>query len=171
MNNLVTLFLIFLVQINLVFAQNYFKGLVLEGNETFNQQYTGKRCQVEVNSVAQSTKGVNCYKLDFNFLSPLIGKKMNLLVESIVAHKQNNSPFLKSCATSLNGNLDENSIFEQNEPSVYTRFFTGMKINGNKQFDYFFKVSPISKLPQEAAVHVLSWFQDDLIECLDLKLK
>ena len=149
------------------FAQSYLSGTSYVGKETVNQQLTGNSCKVLIGQVQSINNATNCFDLNYSFGSPSIVKN-NLNLNSAFTKVESDR---KTCAVNLDGSITGDEIFNAESDSVYTRLYSGMLKEGHTQYDYFLKISPDSRLPQEAAIHSMSFFSEKLVECVDLQLQ
>lgn len=162
-----------LVSFNL-FAQtlNLEVGQVYTGNETYNDQETGKICHIIIRDIIElKRKGLHCYKVSFSFESERTDLPMgDLSVDSrITNYHREEYPTLKTCALNIDGTTFGDEIYQDDTTILYNRIFGGMHTTKKTRFDYFLTLAPHTKEAISARIHIKKrWKKDYNIDCVNL---
>lgn len=148
-------------------------GQLYMGEELLNEQPTGRMCNVAIDSVAaMDSKGRHCSRVQVKIHSadgrvPHEAFSLNSRITNYDTPSYRAG--LRSCAMKLDGSIAGEEIFGEDSTSIYTPFFNGMIEIDDTEFHTFLTLSPRTKLPVRARVHLLSAIEESDIDCVNLR--
>lgn len=142
------------------------------GQEEVNEHATGNICYVRVDLVEDApARGHFCKNISAQFLhnTDKISKDPVLLYSRVTNNHRAEYPKVKTCVENINGTSYGNEIYGDNDEILYNPFFSAANKDGMTSYDYFLSISPETKNIVRSRVHIMSWFSETNIDCVNLK--
>ncbi|MAE73664.1 MAG: hypothetical protein CL675_06185 [Bdellovibrionaceae bacterium] len=157
---------------SLAATHNMKYGQVYIGQELYNERPTGEQCFVTINFTHPLyDKGLHCHTALFTVNTNRTDiPEVPLSVESrITNYHTPEYPELKSCATNVDGTTFGPELYAESSDRIYNHIFSGTHKENRTQYDYFLTISAETKLPTRTRIHVLEWFKEYDVDCVNLK--
>jgi hypothetical protein len=153
-------------------THNLIPHTVYGGLEAVGEVRTGNKCFVTIQEVGGlEAKGLHCYSIDFDFNSAREDVPKNTLhVESRVTnYHRPEFPQKRTCAQNIDGTTSGDEIYGTDTTVLYNQIFGGMMKVGDTQFDYFLTLSPLTKEPVRARIHIQNSSVERDLDCVNLE--
>lgn len=154
-------------------THNLKSGQVYVGQETHNEQLTGKKCYITIQGVqALPDKGLHCHVVDFQFSSVRddVPKEVLKVDSRLTNRHRSEFPQIRTCAMNIDGTTWGPEIYEDDTSVLYNQILGGTHTAGSVRYDYFLTLSPDTKLAVRSRVHVTKTFNEYDIDCVNLEL-
>lgn len=152
-----------------------FQDQLFMGNEMINERPTGNVCYVKIDSlIDRQEKGLHCKDFTVQFL--MTNQNYNITKEPVLVqsrvtniHDASTYPKFKTCGELTSNAPIGTSRFDNNTQDLYIQIASGETRVGRTQYHWHLSFSDETKLPIRSRVHVLSWFKEVDIDCVNLK--
>lgn len=167
--------LIFLSTLANANITNTFQDQLFVGNEMINEHSTGGTCYVKIDNVIdRSDKGIHCRDFSVQFLMQTTNYQITkepVIVQSRVTnvHDSATYPRYKTCGELTSTAPKNASRFDENTADLYIQIASGETKVGRTQYHWHVSFNEETKIPVRTRVHLLSWFKEVDIDCVNLK--
>lgn len=147
-------------------------GEFFMGEELYNEHRTGKICFVTIQNVQPLvSKGIHCNQIQatigFSTHSELNNNDGLSMASRITNRDTPEYKFKRSCAERVPGSNAD--ILGISEEGLYNQLFSwNGKVDGYS-LDYFVTFGYESKQPVRTRLHVMNWYKEYNLDCINLK--
>lgn len=154
---------------------NTYQDQLFMGKEMINEHPTGAVCYVKIDSIVdRSEKGIHCKDFNVQFLMQTQNYQITkepVRVQSRVTnvHDSATYPKYKTCGELKSTAPKGTTRFDENTSDLYIQIASGETRVGRTQYHWHVSFNEETKLPTRTRVHLLSWFKEVDIDCVNLK--